>query len=383
MQDDGSGDRSSFGNLLRRLGVPVDSFRNVILTNDIVPRAFACDYSRLNVAKVLRQLTPFSTHGGLQCDERSIMYNFVGRVVVLQPSTQLSWVRTAAEANHPLLPPGPGLYELCEPSVKNNTGLTLESIDSMDSYLQDSHDAPDDVVLLEGFMPASRPSRRPVTATPDGGGAIAGYLSMPEHNTTHKRVAYFQSVLGDAGSHAACRLAHLHDSTKPKVVHHTADLSLLDFVSQEHNHDETVRESAPQHTTSLHNATLALFDTPHPLVVLSNQTAYGDDGLISRFHHPDHYTQAVGSVMRSNLAPMRMLSRSMDPERVVAAMKAGLKKSGRGARHRFSWGLDAMASARKVLKLSPDTNLFGMASNLLRYRKSHAAQAAAGASDRC
>lgn len=77
--------------LLRRLGIPNDSVRNVILTYDLVPRAFACDYSP--VAGVLRKLSQFSEHDGLLCDRRSIMYHFVGRVVVLQPASDVSWVR--------------------------------------------------------------------------------------------------------------------------------------------------------------------------------------------------------------------------------------------------------------------------------------------------
>ena len=42
-----------------------------------------------------------------------VMYYFLGKMFVLQPDDQQSFVR---EPDHPMLPPGPGLYTIHEPS---------------------------------------------------------------------------------------------------------------------------------------------------------------------------------------------------------------------------------------------------------------------------
>ena len=42
------------------------------------------------------------------------MYYFLGKMFVLQPDEEHSFVR---EPDHPMLPPGPGLYTLQEPSM--------------------------------------------------------------------------------------------------------------------------------------------------------------------------------------------------------------------------------------------------------------------------
>ena len=45
------------------------------------------------------------------------MFDFIGKVMVLQPPSDASFV--AGEGYHPLLPAGPGLYVLREPSAFN------------------------------------------------------------------------------------------------------------------------------------------------------------------------------------------------------------------------------------------------------------------------
>jgi len=58
--------------LLQRLGLADDSVVNVIMTRDIVPRAFVCDYTL--VADVLKRWVPsFKEHGGLAaCKEQKV-----------------------------------------------------------------------------------------------------------------------------------------------------------------------------------------------------------------------------------------------------------------------------------------------------------------------
>ncbi|KAI8464073.1 MAG: hypothetical protein J3K34DRAFT_462113 [Monoraphidium minutum] len=101
------------GGLLARLGLGEGSVRNVLMTRDIVPRAFSCDYSL--VADILRSWGPhWREHNSLNWASRKQMYVHIGRAAVLQPSPAL---RFASEPPLPLLPPGGGAYDLVPPTL--------------------------------------------------------------------------------------------------------------------------------------------------------------------------------------------------------------------------------------------------------------------------
>ena len=53
-----------------------------------------------------------------------VMYYFLGKMFVLQPDEQLSFVK---EPYHPMLPPGPGLYTLQEPSLLASGACSVRS----------------------------------------------------------------------------------------------------------------------------------------------------------------------------------------------------------------------------------------------------------------
>lgn len=97
----------STSTLLEKLNLDPDCISNVVMHKDIVPRAFACDYSP--VATWLRKVGPsFHVHCGLQ-RSRPLLYGFVGQVLVLQPDKGKSYVH---EDDHPMLPKGAGLFEI-------------------------------------------------------------------------------------------------------------------------------------------------------------------------------------------------------------------------------------------------------------------------------
>ena len=58
---------------------------------------------------------------------------------------------------------------------------------------------------------------------------------------------------------------------------------------------------------TLFDAIMELLDTPHPLDMLSEVTAYGPDGGISRYHNPANYTRALGGVLRTRKMAWRPL----------------------------------------------------------------------------
>lgn len=100
--------------LLASQGLPPDAIRNVFMTRDIVPRAFSCDYSL--VAELLRSWGPhWREHRCLNGSARKQMYAFVGQMVVLQPSRELTCF--SQEPYHPLLEPKSEAWVLEEASL--------------------------------------------------------------------------------------------------------------------------------------------------------------------------------------------------------------------------------------------------------------------------
>lgn len=52
-----------------------------------------------------------------------VMFDFIGKAMVLQPADSHTFA--AREGDHPLLPPGPGLYVVREPTPFNTVAATL------------------------------------------------------------------------------------------------------------------------------------------------------------------------------------------------------------------------------------------------------------------
>jgi len=106
---------------LARLGLPVDSVRNVMMHKDIVPRAFACDFSK--VSEILKRVhDSFREHKFLS-GNRQVLYKVVGKVMVLQPSGEASFVNK--EGYHALLPDSPGLYVVRDANVQHNVAAQV------------------------------------------------------------------------------------------------------------------------------------------------------------------------------------------------------------------------------------------------------------------
>ena len=100
--------------LLAALELPEDIIRNVFMTRDIVPRAFACDYSL--VADLLRSWGPtWREHCCLNSSKRKQMYAFVGQSIVLQPSKELTTFNQ--DPYHPLLVPRSEAWVLKEATL--------------------------------------------------------------------------------------------------------------------------------------------------------------------------------------------------------------------------------------------------------------------------
>lgn len=111
VQPGGCGAHTPSQGLLEKLNLADSSIVNVVMNKDIVPRAFACDYSP--VAALLRNVGPgFRDLCCLQHD-RSLLYSFLGDVVVLQPDEKRTFVKEG-EGYHPQLPEGAGLFRITD-----------------------------------------------------------------------------------------------------------------------------------------------------------------------------------------------------------------------------------------------------------------------------
>lgn len=111
--------------VLEKLGLPHDAVRNVMMHRDIVPRAFACDYSL--VADFLKSVhESFRSHHCLSGNRR-VMFNSIGQTLILQPDEKSTFV--AGEGYHPLLPQKPGIFAL---KYSSSGPIMAEQRDSME-----------------------------------------------------------------------------------------------------------------------------------------------------------------------------------------------------------------------------------------------------------
>ena len=215
--------------VLQMLGLPHDAIRNVIMHKDIVPRAFACDYSIL--ADFLKRIhVSFREHTCLD-GKRSVMFNTIGQTLIVQPHEKSSYVN--GEGYHPLLPVGPQL-------------LALKHSKSRDQLL------PFDPVATTTIMEDD--------------------LFLDD-----------EGVDGAEGGIAADVVSEREKSERPR--------------------------RPMRSVSSTEEAYWELMNSPHPLRMLSNRNAYGDNGSISRYHNPSNYTKALGGVLKSRIGSEKVMER--------------------------------------------------------------------------
>lgn len=77
--------------------------------------------------------------------------------------------------------------------------------------------------------------------------------------------------------------------------------------SDESSSPSQVDDEARAVPSNLREALWELMNNPHPLDILADPAAYGTTGGISRYHNPDHYTKALGGVLRTRSRPWRNL----------------------------------------------------------------------------
>lgn len=180
---------------------------------------------------------------------KQIMFDFVGKVLVLQPDPASAFV-ARGERPHPMLPPVAGLYVLREPTPFNTVAATLQR---------------DAGYVREAVQAAI--SNLPAAAAAATTGGAAEQAPAPAPPAALAPAAARSKALVPAG-----------------------------------------RAPAPAPAVgSAREAAYALMNHPHPLDILADPGAYGDLGSISRYHNPDNYTRALGGVLRHRRAWRRIV----------------------------------------------------------------------------
>ena len=227
--------------LLNRVGFPAEKIKNICMGNDIVPRAFSCDYSP--VQPILRSLRgSLKDHPSLSGagGKRPVMFAPVGRTFVLQPNPRLTFVNDD-DKPHPMLPPTESLYEITEP--------------------------------------------------PGVGGG-------------HGRKARLFGLLARAGiGPTAASAGARGSSSRGELAAAAAAAGEGDGPAAGRDGEGAPSAASGEPANSAVEAVAEYLNTPHPLTNLADPASYGHHGAISRYHNPRSYFWALSSLLRSAKTP--------------------------------------------------------------------------------
>ncbi|CDY15436.1 BnaA08g27200D [Brassica napus] len=117
----------------------------------------------------------------------------------------------------------------------------------------------------------------------------------------------------------------------------------------------------------LRAAHTVFLNTPHPLDILSDRSAYGSSGTIQRDHDMNSYLKAVRSVIRKEVSQIRRLKR--EHRRSLCGQDfSGMMKTGRKSLQRFSRLVASQHMPLILVLLFPVKLLFLEAFNVLSFR---------------
>ena len=132
--------------LLERLNIPSSLFKHLCMHRDIVPRAFACDYTLIK--NIMTQMDTYKNYGCLKGSKEMCympsLYRHVGDVYFIQPDTEfLQFARP--EGDSPMLPGGHGIWKMVEPP--RSLKLAMNTMNKISRSLQNEWAFGDDLEL--------------------------------------------------------------------------------------------------------------------------------------------------------------------------------------------------------------------------------------------
>ena len=274
--------------LLARMGLPRRFVRGVAMGKDIVPRSFSCYYPAW--ARKALEIAP----GSLKVD-LGRQASFLEEEMFYSPMGDMYLLQAMHGSAHPLLPPGPGLYalggegmyEMLVRRVKADPDADAEDDAAEEDWMvkrsargwgeMTGEDSSDE----EEGQPAARSRRREGSGSETSTDVLSSRSSSsfePSSSSSRRLNRLACLTQSDAALTAGLILGSV-DSRALLSENSDEIASLL----QERGRDAARR---------------VVLNTPHPLTVLSDPRAYGNQGSISRHHNPFNYLRALGKTRR-------------------------------------------------------------------------------------
>ena len=265
--------------LMTRLGLPRSFIRMIMMGDDVVPRSFSCYYPQWARRVLDNAPGPFNVNTSTA--------NFLDEQMFYTPMGDLYVLQANNGSEHPLLPPGPGLYIL--------DGDGVYEMLATRARLGENEDGEDESWL----------NRRPSSKHWDEAAAydVDGDFSSSEDEKANKLRMHQLACLtqSDAALTASLIISHIkQDELLP------SEGGIAEVLNQRG------RDAAQR----------VLFNSPHPLSILSKPDAYGDAGIISRHHNPFQYAKSL-SLSRKRKPGVADLISSLPKKSIDGAPASG------------------------------------------------------------
>ena len=282
--------------LLHKLGLERSFIKSVVMGKDIVPRSFSCYY-------------PWWVRRALEMAPGSMKVNTTERPSFLEeemffaPMGDMFLLQAMHGSAHPLLPPHAGLYILAGDGLFEQIARRVEGGEDKDSLSSLSEDLSSDD-LSDVWL-----SKRTSAGWGEWGGDDHHDLDVAEsdldnHDTDELAPTDLDTLKEtETRSGKKTRLNRLacltqHDaSLTASLLLGSVDTNSLDFDFNSNSFGKVDLKVLLQEK-GRDAARRVVLNTPHPLTVLSDPKAYGNQGSISRHHNPFNYLGALGKTRR-------------------------------------------------------------------------------------
>ena len=266
--------------LLRRLGLERSFSKSVAMGKDIVPRSFSCYYPEW--ARRALEMAPGSLRVDVEAQrsllEEEMFYSPVGDMFLLQ---------AMHGSAHPLLPPGPGLYQLAGDDLFDEVAAKVaENGETFDERFVDT------IETSQTSMENHWLDRRAGA----GWGEWFGDDREDVDDASFKAQKKNEKKASTHTSRSSVRRSNLNRLAC--LTQHDAALTASLILGSVDSNDSNENLSALLRERGRDAARRVVLNTPHPLTVLSDPKAYGNAGSISRHHNPFNYLRALGKTRR-------------------------------------------------------------------------------------
>ena len=300
--------------LLARLGLPRGFIKGVAMGKDIVPRSFSCYYPQW--ARRALEIAP----GSLKVNVAE-QPSFLDEEMFYSPMGDVLLLQAIHGGAHPLLPPGPGLYQLA------GEGMYEMLVDRVNEGEADEED------WLEGARAGARSGEwshdygSDSDTDSDGDEMESGARRGERYDDDGRTESDFDPWLRwekwraerreeerrsekKSAKRGRTRRRSVPQPKRSSRLNRLACLTQSDaaltasLILGSVDHSAVLDDDAEAFAALLEErgrdaAQRVVLNTPHPLTVLSDPGAYGTRGSISRHHNPFNYLRALAKTRRT------------------------------------------------------------------------------------